>query len=176
MWYTPKVVTPPTEPIDVAAAKKQLNVFHDDHDGYIGELISAARDHVEKYCGAAFASRDIEIEADAWSDLARLPVLPVSGITAIAYVDSDGATVTLPDTVYELRGDGIILKFSQTWPARQRGSLITVTATVGFETCPPAVRHAMLLWIDSAYENRETGEQLPWTTFDALLSNYRFYS
>lgn len=175
MWLPVKVTTPPaTEPVTPEAAKRQLNVLHNDDDNYIGELIEAARDHVEKYCGAYIGSQTVEAQATNWADMSRVPALPLDD-ASIVYTATDGTATTLPTAVYEVRGDGLVLKYGQQWPAMQSGSLITVTATCGFAECPPAVRHAMLLWIADAYENRETGEQMPSTTFDALLANYRFY-
>ncbi|TDH35717.1 hypothetical protein E2A64_10295 [Pseudohoeflea suaedae] len=175
MWYQPTVTVPATEPISVADAKKHLFVLHGDDDDYIGDLIEAARDHAEKYCGARFAEQTVEVKSDDWKDLERMPVLPVASITSIGYVDTEGATQTVATSVYELRGDGIALKLNQVWPTKQEKSLITVTSVVGFETCPTSVRHAMLLWIGDAYEMRGSSEQKPFTTIDALLANSRYY-
>ncbi|RJG46506.1 head-tail connector protein [Mesorhizobium sp. DCY119] len=176
MWYPPKVTTAPSaEPISLVEAKRHLNVFHDDDDALIGSLISVARDHVEKYCGARFASQVVEAQATCWADLARLPVTPVTDAD-IEYVDTGGATVVLADTVFELRGDGLVLKYGQSWPATQPGSLITLTAVAGFTNCPPAVKHAMLLRIEDLYENRGSVDDADWSAFDSLLSNYRFYT
>lgn len=170
------MTTPPSaEPISLAEAKRHLNVFHDDDDGLIGSIIAAARDHVEKYCGARFASQGIEAQATCWADMARLPVTPVIDAD-IEYVDTAGATVPVADTVFELRGDGLVLKYGQSWPATQPGSLITVTVIVGFTECPPAVKHAMLLRVEDLYEHRGGEPDSEWSGFDSLLSNYRFYS
>lgn len=176
MWYPPKVTVPPTaEPVTMQEAKRQLNVFHDDDDDLIGGLIAAARDHVEKYCGALFARQDIEAKATGWTDLACLPITPVSAVN-ISYVDTSDAVTPLSNTVYELRGNGVVLQLGQSWPATQAGSLITVIATAGFEACPPAVKHAILLRIDDLYEHRGSAPDDEWSAFDSLLSNYRFYS
>lgn len=175
MWYPAKVtVAPASEPVSLEEAKRQLNVFHDDDDDLIGGMISAVRDHVEKYCGAVFASRMVETQATAWPDMARLPVTPVNAVTSISYVDSAGQATTLPDTVYELRGEAIRLGYGQQWPALQMGSLITLVATVGYEEVPPAVKHAILLRITDFYDNRGSEDDSKWSGFDSLLSNYRF--
>ncbi|CAI2935028.1 head-tail connector protein [Aminobacter niigataensis] len=176
MWYPPKVTTAPSaEPISLAEAKRHLNVFHDDDDVLIAGIIAAARDHVEKYCGARFASQVIEAQATCWADMARLPVAPVTDAD-IEYVDTAGVVTPLPDTVFELRGDGLVLKYGQQWPAAQIGSLITLTAVAGFTECPPAVKHAMLLRVEDLYEHRGSEPDSEWSGFDSLLSNYRFYS
>lgn len=177
MWYAPKItVLPENEPVTLDEAKKQVNaVDFTDDDALIGGLIAAARDHVEKYCGASFATQTVEVKATGWYDFAHLSVRPAASVTSISYVDTDGATQTLADTVYELRGDSIVLKYGQSWPAMRAGSLITLTAVVGFATVPPAVKHAILLRVEDFYEYRGSDDDSKWTAFDSLLSNYRFY-
>ena len=176
MWYTPTItVAPESEPVSLIDAKTHLNVLHSDDDGLIGDLISAARDHVEKYCGAMFATQTAEAKATDWSDMDHLPVRPASSVTSITYVDANGAEQTLAASVYELRGDSIVLKYGQSWPVTQPGSLITLTAEVGFATVPPAVKHAILLRVEDFYEHRGSEDDSKWTAFDSLLSNYRFY-
>ncbi|MBZ9973504.1 phage head-tail connector protein [Mesorhizobium sp. BR1-1-12] len=177
MWYTPTVTVAPTdEPVTIDEAKRQVRaVEFDDDDTYLADLIAVARNHVEKYCGATFATQTVEVKTDGWRDMAHLSVGPVQSVTSISYVDASGAEQTLADTVYELRGDAIVLKYGQSWPAVQSRSLITLTAIVGLETAPPAVKHAILLRIADLYEFRESEDDSKWTSFDSLLSNHRYY-
>lgn len=178
MWYPTKItVAATTEPVTTTDAKRRLHVDFTDDDADIDLMIKSARDHAEKYCNVRFASQTVEMKCDAFCDLARLPEAPVSSVTSISYVDTDGAAQTLATSVYELRADAleaaIVTKYGQQWPAIQIGSRITVTAVVGYSDAPPAVKHAILLFIADAYENRENAELDDWTAFDALLSNYR---
>lgn len=176
MWYPAKVTTPPTEPVSVEEAKRQCNCFHDDDDAYFEGLIASARDHVERYLGTPVAEQTVEVKCDSFADFTRLSVAPVSDAD-VAYIDASGQDQTMADSVLELRADGleasIVLKYGQTWPAIQIGSRIVVTAVVGYEEIPPSIKHAMLLWISEAYDNRENGKYPEWTAFDALLCNYR---
>lgn len=179
MWYPATVTVAATdEPVSLVEAKRQVHAedFADD-DAQLGLLISAARDHVEKYCNTRFAAQTVTIKCDCFADMVRLPEAPVSSVTSITYVDTSGVTQTLADTVYELRADGlessITLKYGQSWPTNQPKSRITVTAVVGYTDAPPAVKHAMLLWLSSGYEMRENASADAWTTFDCLLSNNR---
>lgn len=178
MWY-PAVSTeePAAEPITLPEAKKHVRAeYHTDDDAYLGTLIAAARDHVERYSGAFVAHRSVTIKCDRFVDFCAVPAAPLQSV-AITYVDPDGAPQTLPDTVYELRNDGldteIALKFGQSWPCIQHGSRVTVTAVAGYETTPPALKHALLLWIGSAYEVREDSPAGGRTAFDDLLTNFR---
>ncbi|SKA31035.1 head-tail connector protein [Consotaella salsifontis] len=178
MWYPATVTTPPaTEPVTLDDVKRQVYVDHDDDNDLIERLIAAARDHVERYCGAMFASQTVTIKCDEFGDFSYLPVAPVSSISSIEYDAIGGTAVTLPTSVYELRSDGIesriVLKYGQQWPPIQPGSRITVTAVVGHDDVPPAVKHAMLLYIANAFENRENAADGGWTTMDSLLCNFR---
>lgn len=176
MWYAPTTtIQPTTEPISPQKAKRHCWIDHDDDDDLISDYIIAARDHAEDYCGAKLAPRTVSALATEWHDLARLPALPATSVVSVSYVDADGATQTLADTVYELRGDSIALKYGQSWPAKREGSLVTVVFVAGFETCAPAIKHAMLLWIGEAYKTREPAALVGMSTMDALLSNHRFY-
>ncbi|WP_184468481.1 head-tail connector protein [Rhizobium esperanzae] len=177
MWYPPKVTQAPTDPISVEEAKRHCVVLHDDDDALFEALISAARDHVERYCNTPLATQTIEVKCDRFCDFDRLPAAPAQSVTSIAYIATDGtdATVTLGDV--EQRFDGleaaIVPAYGKQWPVPRNGSRITLTAVVGYASLPPSIKHAMLLWIADAYEQRENKELPGWSAFDALLCNYR---
>jgi uncharacterized phiE125 gp8 family phage protein len=176
MWLPATVTTPPTsEPVTTVEAKRQTRVDFDDDDAHLAGLIATARNHAEKYCGAYLATQTVTVQADDWCDLSHLPVRPAQSVTSLAYVDTTGAAQTVATTVYELRGNAIVLKYGQVWPSRQHGSLITLVAVVGFASIEPAVKHAILLRIADLYENRESATDADWTSFDSLLSNHRYY-
>lgn len=178
MWYPTKITIPATsEPVTSEEAKRRLRVDFADDDADIDLIIKSARDHIEKYCNVRFASQTVEMKCDGFCDLERLPEAPVSSVTSIKYIDSDGAEQTLAATVYELRAEGLeaelVTKYGQQWPPIQPGSRITVTAVVGYAEAPAAVKHAALLFIADAYENRENAKLEDWTALDALLCNFR---
>jgi uncharacterized phiE125 gp8 family phage protein len=177
MWYPSTETAPASEPVSVDEAKRHLRVFHDDDNEYIESLISTARDHVEKYCGAQWVSREVLANGDDWCDLAFLPFSTVTAITSITYTDIAGAPATVDVAIYEFRADArsIVLKPGKSWPVKQTGSRIGVSAEVGAEDAPPAVKHAILLRVEDFYENRGSEEDSKWSSFDSLLSNYRFY-
>lgn len=178
MWYPAKITTAAdNEPVTVEEVKRRIRVDFSDDDTDLGLMIAAARDHAEKYCNTRFASQIVEMKCDSFCDFARLPEAPVSSVASISYVDTDGATQTLATSVYELRADGleaaIVLAYGKQWPAIQPKSRITVTAVVGYDEAPAAVKHAILLFIADAYEVRENAKIEDWTALDALLCNYR---
>jgi len=178
MWYPASVTTAPSaEPVTVDEVKAQAIIDDSDNDEFIKRLIGAARSHVEAYCNTVLAERIVSVRCDAFSDFARLPIAPVQEIESISYIDRAGDAQMLPDTVYELQADdfesSIVLKAGQRWPDRLQGSRVTVSALIGYEEVPPAIIHAMLIWIADSYENREIETSAGFTAFDALLCNFR---
>lgn len=177
MWYPPLVTQAPTDPVSVEDAKRQCAVLHDDDDALFASLISAARDHVERYCNTPLATQTVELKCDAFCDFDRLPLAPAQSVTSIAYVAADGTDATVAPGDIEERFDGleasIVPAYGKQWPVPRNGSRITLTAVVGYESLPPSIKHAMLLWIADAYEQRENDAPPSRTAFDALLCNHR---
>lgn len=172
MWYPTRAEPPSAEPVSLPEVKRQARAeYHTDDDAYLLELITAARDHVETYCGQYFAETVVEADATDWADLARLPFGPVDEVV-ITYTDTEGAMQTLSDDAYDVRGDGVVLVTGYQWPAKELGSLITVSGTAGGD-CPPAVKHAIRVWVASAYEVRDNEPSGGRTAFDDLLTNHR---
>lgn len=181
MWRFVSVATPP-EPVTLEQARRQCNLLsaETEFDDKLALLIAAGRRHVEKVCGLYFGSRAVVLTCDAFEDLCRLPVAPVTSIASIAYVDTAGAAQTVAGANYEMTThdeDGIepavVAAYGVSWPATQAGSKITVTLTAGFAETPAPVHHAMLLWIGDAFASRENAAAGGWSTIDSLLCNYR---
>jgi uncharacterized phiE125 gp8 family phage protein len=177
MWYPPKVTQAPSEPVSKEEAKRQCVVLHSDDDALFDALISAARDHVEKYCNTPLATQTVEVKCDTFCDFDRLPIAPVQSVTSIAYVATDGTDATVNSADFEERLDGleasIVPAYGKQWPTPRNGSRIKLTAVVGYGALPPSIKHAMLLWIADAYEQRENKDLPSWSAFDALLCNHR---
>lgn len=187
MWR-PVVVTaaPAAEPIATADAKLHVRVDGNDENGLIDSYVAAARSHVEGVTGTRMVTQTVSLKTDDWNDLADMPVAPIQSITTIAYVDTAGDVITLSTDVYETRLDllepSVALKHGKAWPARYPGSLITVTAVVGYGAAgaqPPAVLQAIRLVLADFYAQRETVSDGPMVSapvaasVDALLSNHR---
>ena len=108
MWYPSAVTVAATELVTIAEARQQARSDSDtDLDTELTRLITVARNHVEKYCGIRIGAQTIVAKCDSFDDLARLPDAPVTSITSITYVDTDGVTQTLATSVYELRADDL---------------------------------------------------------------------
>lgn len=187
MWR-PVVVTvaPAAEPLTTADAKAQVRVDHTDDDTLIASYCAAARAHIEAMTGTRLYTQTVSLKTDCWADLASLPIAPVQSISSIAYTDTVGDVITLPTTVYETRLDllepNVVLKYAQTWPTIREGSLITVTAVVGYGAAgaqPADLMHGLKLIVGDMYAHRETvseGAAISTpvaATVDALTCNHR---
>jgi uncharacterized phiE125 gp8 family phage protein len=178
MWYDYTVTVAPTEVVTIGQARIQARTeAGDGHDDELTALITASRGIVQKVTGLLIGSQTVVVKCDSFEDMCRLPIAPVTSVTSIVYLDTDGATQTLATSVYELRAESldpaIVLKFNQSWPSIQSGSRITLTAVAGSATPDAPLVHAMLLKIAELFGTHETVDVGGMTTFDALLFNYR---
>lgn len=178
MWHPYKVAQEPTgDVIALEDVKRHLNVMHDDDDVYIRSLTTAATDFVEKYCGIVIAEQTIEASCDAFSDMSRLSVGPVTEVVKIEYIALDGSKNTVSVDAYVLNSDGvepsIATAYGSYWPIVRPGSRIAATMRAGFNPLPASIRHAMMLWIADAYLIRAKSATVEWSAFDSLLCNYR---
>lgn len=163
-----------TEPISLETARLHLRLdtegsppTHPD-DALVTALITVAREAVENFTEQTVAVNDFQLKLDYFADLAiDLGTYPVNSIASITYVDTNGATQTLPSTDYVLdtfsKPSQIVLAFDKTWPpVRNQPNAVTVTFEAGYtgdtspvsNEMPKALKQAMLLTITDLYENR----------------------
>ena len=73
------------EPVTLIEMKTHLRVDHSDEDDLIGNLIQAAREHVENETQTAMVERVYRADLpDFWSAL-RLPLRPLQEIVRVKY-------------------------------------------------------------------------------------------
>ena len=187
MWR-PVVVTvaASAEPLSTADLVAHCRAPGDGTDDDLLDAYAAsARAHVEARTGTRLVTQTVSMKTDDWADLANLPIAPVQTVSSISYVDTDGEVQSLPTSVYETRLDllepAIVLKWRQTWPSIRPGSLITVTAVVGYGDAgeqPAEVLQALKIIVADFYAQRESVAEggmvsAPLAaTVDALLCNH----
>lgn len=163
-----------TEPVSLDTARLHLRLdtegsppTHPD-DALVEALITVAREAVENFTEQTLAVNDFQLKLDFFKYLEiDLGTYPVNSITSISYIDTDGATVTMPSTDYVLdtfsKPSQIVLAFDKTWPAvRNQPNAVTVTFEAGYtgntspvsNELPNSLKQAMLLTITDLYENR----------------------
>lgn len=189
MW-APAITTtepPPAEPVSLDEAKGFVVVETDADDVLLGMLIAGARKHVEDVTGTRLAVQTLELHADSFADLARLPTGPITAVSKVVYDDVTGVEQTIDAADYELFGAGldrgIRPAFGKTWPVGAlRVGAVRVTATAGYANLPVPLKLAMLLVIGDFYANRETvsvgqsAQAIPTSVrLDDMLANYRIW-
>jgi len=192
-----KLKTGPTvEPVTLTEVKLHLKLAtvtadaeaYTDEDTLLTALIQAAREQAEKYTNRALINQTWEYYLDEFPD-GDIPVhvSPLSSVTSITYIDSDGVTQTLATTVYQadttVEPGKIFLKYGQLWPStRTVPNAVVITYVSGYgstaASVPASIRAAILLIIGHLYEHREnvtvgvTANDMPQGAY-FLLDPYR---
>lgn len=178
------------EPVTLDMAKRQCRAEGstvDDED--FAELITDAREHVERYCNIRLVTTAAEeMTFASFEDMARLTHAPVQSVEEVRYLDTNGVEQLLDPSVYELGAvesdplqPYIRLAFGKRWPAlRLVSDAVRVKATVGYLVVPRPIVRAMLLLISQWYDVRTAVQvdgrgapaEIP-NALTALLTNFR---
>lgn len=178
------LTTAPTEePVTLAEAKKHLEVDHTDDDTLITAYIQAARQYVERYTSRAIMAQTWTAYLDGFASEINIHRSPVLDVTAIQYLDGNGAQQTLSSSVYRLDAPGgrITLENGQSWPAilsvtnaveiAYRAGYRDTAASPKVGTVPPDVIHAIKLLVGTFYRFRETVIDLRVTMVPGAVNN-----
>lgn len=191
MWSAATLVTPPAEPaIALADAKTFVRIEAEvtDFDTELAAFASAATEQIETMCSIRLAPQVVELFADEWADLARLPIGPVTDVVSVHYLDSDGAEQLLDDALYELAGAGLATSIrpvaGASWPSglRDAAGAIRVQLTAGYDELPRPLWAAALYLTSDLFAFRETAvvgtvaAKVPMSaTVEAMLTNFRIW-
>lgn len=144
--------------VSLADMKEHLGVLSTDFDDLIGFYRDAAVDMVERYCGIVLAPRTgIVWRGEVLPDLVDLGVWPVTGVTAIDYLDSTGTAATGTAGDWRVvRRDRITLKPSKVLPS-DVAAAVEITFDAGFASNerPAALVQAVKLFAAHLFTNRE---------------------
>ena len=179
---------PAEEPVTLAEAKAWLKVDGADEDALIGTLITAARLHLESVTGRALLTQSWRLVLDAWpaGGEVRLPVAPLSELTAIRAFDEDGDehTIGLAQFLVEAGGTPARLVLPPTvagMPALRQRFGIEIDYVAGFgepSDVPQELKQALLVLVAHWFEHRDavviagSGAVIPFG-FDRLIAPYR---
>lgn len=164
-----KIITSATfEPISVADAGEYLRV--DDlvaDTALLQSLITASRQAVEQFLNRYIAEQTVETAYNGFSNELVLSS-PVSSVTSVKYLDSNGAEQTLATNQYlvDTYSEPAVITpaYNVTYPATYAvPNSVKVRYVVGFTSggspdtnpLPKPIRHAMMLIIGDLYANRE---------------------
>ena len=167
------LTTPATvEPITLQQAKEHLRLDTADDDSVVGLNILAAREKAEEITNRALITQTWTWKLDRFpvsSAIAlRVPRSPLSSITSIQYVDSDGVTQTWASSNYDVATPGgprpdrgrIMPAYGEVWPTtREQMDAVTIIFIAGYggaaEDMPANLVSAMLLHVGTLFEHRE---------------------
>lgn len=157
-----------TEPLSLVDIKAHCRVDVSDDDTLLTALGLAARQHAETFTHRALAPQTWDDKRDAfpcWYEPIVLPMPPVTAVSSITYVDTDGTTQTWSSANYTTdlpTGEWaaparIVPVYQVSWPQTRRViNAVTVRFTAGYATCPEAIKAAMKLLIGHWYAHRES--------------------
>lgn len=147
--------------LPLATCKEQLKVEITDDDDLIAILRDAALEFVERYCSLRLKETTGLIwKAERFpcaGQSIKLGVGPVSAITAIEWLDGDGATVngTLSDYRLGLHNE-VLPAIGGSWPSDVGGGVqITFTAGYADDAAPSSLLQAARMFLGHLYKFRE---------------------
>lgn len=158
-------VTPPAEyPISLVEAKLHLRVDHDDEDDLITTLIAASTEWLENALDRKLVAGSWRLELASFASVIELPYPPLVSVDQVQYVDLDGTTQVVAESVYEVdttvSPGRLMLADGQSWPSTKltnAAALISFSAGYGAAADVPAMAKAAIkLLVGHWYENRET--------------------
>lgn len=189
MPYT-QITAPTQEPVTILEVKDHLRLDGTDEDWYIQGLIKTARDMIESHTKRHLITQTWEYRANAFPAgvLEIQDHNPMSSVTSIVYLDSDGSSQALStgDYNYEVVEETarVFPARSTSWPAtysyedsRNNVRVRFVSGYGGADSVPEAIKQAIFLTIGDLYENRENivigryVAKIPGTA-EALLAPY----
>jgi uncharacterized phiE125 gp8 family phage protein len=177
------ITEPSVEPISLDEAKLHLKQDDiDDDDESIIENLAEARTAAENYLSRSLISQTWRQTFCNWRLVLERP--PHRSISAVRYVDYDGATQTIASTEYQadLSGDQparIVPAYGRVWPDFRTETLnpVTVEFVAGYgdsgASVPPPIRSAIKLMLTHLYMHRgDESVELP-QSIRFLLDPYR---
>ena len=155
-----------SEPVTTSFAKLWTRIDGTTDDDIMDMLISGARKAAESYCERYFVSRTVELNLDAFPDgEIELPRPPVTSITHVKYIDSDGTLQTISSANYtfeQAHGDPTVRAWllpavDYEWPDTQDvANAVQVRYVCGYSSCPEDVKEYILAHVASSYGQRES--------------------
>lgn len=184
------VTAPTTEPVTLAEVKAHLKIDDANSDGILAGYLMAARQYAEAYTRRVLAPATYDHTLDwgwpydsAGRRIVRLPLTPVSSVSSVTYIDTNGASQTLSASTYALYGASdaepvayLAEKYDQTWPdVRVQRSAITVRFVAGWtlSTIPEPLRAALLLHVELLHDRDPAARETLEMARDSLLDPYR---
>lgn len=167
--------------LSLADAKIWLNVIATDteDDTLIQALINSAAAYIENYILSTIGVNSYILTLDTFQDEIKLWLPPVSSVTLISYVDTDGAAAnfSVASTILNTDTGELTLKAGESWPdiAIQKNSI-----TIDYESSGMIAGNqgediitAMKMTVAERYDYRDNPNNRWKTAIDNILQPYR---
>ena len=183
---------PAAEPVSTADAKTWLYVLSSetDHDDLIDSLVKTARRYIETEKNTALINQTWKYYLDEFpcnGDAIVFDMYPISAITDVSYIDTNGDTQTWNISgnysieTHHLKPARLVPGVDKVYPSTQdvpNAVIITVTAGFGAaatnipEEVVTAIKLLIKLWYDNPEDMNVKGR--PWERTAKLLLNNLF--
>jgi uncharacterized phiE125 gp8 family phage protein len=164
-----EVSTAPTVyPLDLAELKDHLRIVHDADDNQLRLAIKEATEQLQEDTRRYFVNHTIVERFDDWPlsevESVVLARAPVSSVSSITYVDTDGNSQTWANSNYNVdtanEPGRIEVAWSKTVPAlRRQQNTVAITYVVGYgaddTSVPQRAKRAIKLYASAVYDNRD---------------------
>lgn len=142
---------------DLATIKTALKIDYSYDDGDIIRLRDAAIALIEDYTGVSIEDTSHNIYIPYWVKT-RFEIQPFSSINFVNYVDSTGATVTMPSTDYFIirsNPPSVYINFKE-YPSLKENTEILINYNTGYYQLPEHITQAIIAIIGAWYNNPES--------------------
>lgn len=148
-----------TEPVSASEFKTYARFTLSDDDTLIAELITAARQRLEKWTGRSFGSKTITAYWNTFSKEVELPFAPITSITSVTTTYQGTNTLLVSGTDYYVTGLDLKMLNMVSVPSYRFGpnkTSLTVVYVAGYTTLPKALKEAIYKETNTAWLNRES--------------------
>ncbi|WP_158738630.1 head-tail connector protein [Alteribacillus sp. YIM 98480] len=164
-----KRISSPVElPISLTEVKKHIRIDYNDEDDLLEIYLKAATEYAEQNLTyRAFMTQTWQVTIPSFQETIKLPYPPLQTVDSINYIDKNGDTQTVSESIYRVDSDiepGCIYQEGE-WPSDYKKDSIVITFTAGYpsqDDIPENFVLGLLLLTGHFYENREatTDQQL----------------
>jgi uncharacterized phiE125 gp8 family phage protein len=131
-----------TEPVTLQEAKDYMRISSNAEDSLIEELITSARERIEKFTGLSLGEKTLRAY---WFYFHIPQEIPYGPVTLIDSVVND------EDVALEYTARGLQYKMLEAYSTVG----LTIEYESGFAVCPKGLKLAILKQVSTDYENRE---------------------
>lgn len=185
-----KVVTPAAAALSLEQLRRHCKIdppdSANDADTDLSAALAAAQAYAQHYTGISIGSQTIELALDEFPGGAiQLSQGPVTSITSVTYVDTNGDTQTLDSSAYSLDDYSTpqwLLPAADTdWPATYAAAnAVKVRYVAGAATLDGALAQALRLLVGLYFDNRDAADrgelsEIPFGV-KALLDTVKVYA